>query len=171
MLGYQVLQPGRGRLLNGLRWDPGVDPVTWQPGSTIFERAVAQGITAFRIAPGSFRGSALSIASMRGADYRSADSLGALVAETAERAAGDPPTAWLPSTTGRWTATGHAHGSTSAGLAVSSSAMWTSWPSSWSRRCRRTPWCTSRRTTAWSTSSRRTTSTWTTAQACATGSR
>src|SRR5262245_3868017 len=46
MLGYQVLQPGRGRLLNGLRWDPGVDPVTWQPGSTIYERAAAQGITA-----------------------------------------------------------------------------------------------------------------------------
>ena len=84
MLGYQVLQPGRGRLLNGLRWDPGVDPVTWQPGSTIYERAAAQGITAFRIAPGSFRGSGLSVASMRGADYRSADSLGALVAEAAD---------------------------------------------------------------------------------------
>src|SRR6185437_6279348 len=97
MLGYQVLQPGRGRLLNGLRWDPGVDPVTWQPGSTIYERAAAQGIAAFRIAPSSFRGSGLSVASMRGADYRSADSLGALVATPLTRCSN--PTDAFPSST------------------------------------------------------------------------
>ena len=113
MLGYQVLQPGRGRLLNGLRWDPGVDPVTWQPGSTIFERAAAQGITAFRIAPGAFRGSGLSVASMRGADYRPADSLGALVAETAD-ALRETHRCLATVYYGSLDATGHALGSTSA---------------------------------------------------------
>jgi hypothetical protein len=113
MLGYQVLQPGVGRLLNGLRWDPGVDPVTWQPGSTIYERAAAQGITAFRIAPGAFRGSGLSVASMRGADYRPADSLGALVAEAAG-ALRETHRSLATVYYGSLDATGHKHGCTSA---------------------------------------------------------
>ena len=44
LLGYQVLVPGTGRLLNALRWDHSVDPIAWQPASTIFERATAAGI-------------------------------------------------------------------------------------------------------------------------------
>ena len=41
VLGYQVAIPGRAplKLLNMLRWDASVDPVTWQPGSTVNERA------------------------------------------------------------------------------------------------------------------------------------
>ena len=169
MLGYQVLQPGRGRLLNGLRWDPGVDPVTWQPGSTIFERAAAQGIAAFRIAPSSFRGSGLSVASMRGADYRSADSLGALVAEAAD-ALRETHRCLATVYYGSLDATGHAHGSTSAAWRYQLGHV-DKLAEQLARRCRRTPCCTSPPTTAWSTSSRRTTSTWTTAPACATGSR
>jgi hypothetical protein len=83
MLGYQVRVPGTGRLLNGLRWDKATDPADWQPGSTIYERAAAEGIAAYRVAPRAFRGSGLSVAAMRGAEYRSADSLGALVAQSA----------------------------------------------------------------------------------------
>ena len=83
MLGYQVAIPGTGRLLNALRWDKRVDPITWQPASTIFERAATAGIAAFRIAQGSYRDSGLSTAVMRGALYRSADTLGALAGVTA----------------------------------------------------------------------------------------
>jgi Type I phosphodiesterase / nucleotide pyrophosphatase len=83
MLGYQVVVPGEGRLLNGLRWDQQVDPIAWQPGSTIFERASAAGIGAYRVAHGSLRRTGLSEASMRGAYYLAADSLGALAAQTA----------------------------------------------------------------------------------------
>ena len=83
MLGYQIAVPGQGRLLNALRWDSGVDPQQWQPGSTIFERAVAAGIAAYRVAPAKLRLTGLAVASMRGADYRGADSLGALVAQSA----------------------------------------------------------------------------------------
>lgn len=83
MLGYQVAVPGQGRLLNALRWDRSVDPVAWQPGSTIFERAVAAGVAAFRVAPAALRATGLSVAAMRGASYRAADSLGALVAQAA----------------------------------------------------------------------------------------
>jgi hypothetical protein len=90
MLGYQVVVPGTGRLLNALRWDKRVDPVTWQPASTIFERAAAAGVAAFRIAQGSYRDSGLSAAVMRGAIYRPADTLGALAGQAAVALAEEP---------------------------------------------------------------------------------
>ncbi len=83
MLGYQVRVPGTDHLLNGLRWDKTVDPVSWQPEPTIFERAAAAGVGAIRVAAGAFRTSGLSAATMRGADYRPADTPGTLVASTA----------------------------------------------------------------------------------------
>jgi hypothetical protein len=83
VLGYQVAVPGEGRLLNALRWDQRVDPVEWQPGSTIFERAAQAGISAFRVAHHALGPTGLSVATMRGADVVPADTLGALVAEAA----------------------------------------------------------------------------------------
>jgi hypothetical protein len=83
MLGYQVIIPGENRLLNGLRWDTRIDPHRWQPLPTLYERATAAGIAAVHVAQGSFRGSGLTIATMRGADFRSADSMGALAAQAA----------------------------------------------------------------------------------------
>ena len=84
VLGYQVAVPGAGTLLNALRWDAKVDPLTWQSGSTIFERAAAAGISASYVAPRALRGSGLSVAALRGPVYRPADTLGALVAVTSE---------------------------------------------------------------------------------------
>jgi hypothetical protein len=84
ILGYQVIIPGENRLLNGLRWDPRVvDPRRWQPRPTIYEQATAVGIAAVHVAQGSFRGTGLTEATMRGADYRAADSMGALAAQAA----------------------------------------------------------------------------------------
>ncbi|HEX2322276.1 MAG TPA: nucleotide pyrophosphatase/phosphodiesterase family protein [Streptosporangiaceae bacterium] len=91
LLGYQVAIPGSGALLNALRWDASVDPLSWQPGSTIFERAAAAGVSTFRAAPGSFRKSGLSVAAMRGANYLPADTLGALVSRTAAALADAAP--------------------------------------------------------------------------------
>jgi hypothetical protein len=113
LLGYQVRVPETGRLLNALRWDKAVDPVAWQPGTTIFERAVAAGIAAFRVAQGSFERTGLSVASMRGADYRAANTPGALVARTAQALAGEPRSFALVYT-GDLDSTGHACGCTSA---------------------------------------------------------
>lgn len=91
LLGYQVAIPGSGTLLNALRWDNGVDPVEWQPGSTIFERATSAGVRAIRVAPGAFRKSGLSMAAMRGAQYLAADTLGALVSRAASALADEGP--------------------------------------------------------------------------------
>ena len=113
LLGYQVLVPGSGRLLNALRWDKAVDPISWQPGPTIFERAAAAGISALRIANGAFEQTGLSAAAMRGADYRAANTLGALVGRTAEALA-QSPRALAMVYTGDLDSTGHAWGCTSA---------------------------------------------------------
>jgi Type I phosphodiesterase / nucleotide pyrophosphatase len=112
MLGYQVAVPGTGRLLNALRWDKRVDPVQWQPGSTIFERAAAAGIAPFRVAQGSFRESGLSTAVMRGARYRSADTLGALASQAAAALREEPRALAMVYHAGL-DSTGHALGCTS----------------------------------------------------------
>lgn len=109
MLGYQVRVPATGKLLNSLRWDASVDPLAWQPGPTIFELAAEAGLGAYRIAAGAFRDSGLSVAAMRGADYRSADTPGALVARTAAALA-EQPRALAMVYTGDLDATGHAWG-------------------------------------------------------------
>src|SRR5215470_7382032 len=62
VLGYQVAVPGEGRLLNALRWDNRVDPLVWQPGSTIFERAARAGISAYRVAHSALRRSGRALA-------------------------------------------------------------------------------------------------------------
>jgi hypothetical protein len=113
VLGYQVRVPETGRLLNALRWDKAVDPVAWQPRSTIFERAADAGLAAVRVAQGYFQHSGLSDASMRGADYRAADTLGALVARTVD-AIKDRPRGFVLTYTGDLDATGHAWGCRSA---------------------------------------------------------
>jgi predicted AlkP superfamily pyrophosphatase or phosphodiesterase len=109
MLGYQVAVPGTGRLLNALRWDRRVDPLAWQPDSTIFERAAAAGVAPFRVAQGSYRESGFSVAVMRGARYRAADTLGALASRTAAALREEPRALAMVYHAGL-DATGHAYG-------------------------------------------------------------
>ncbi len=104
--------PGTSRLLNALRWDNTVDPVAWQPGPTIFERAAAAGVSALRVASGAYQKSGLSVASMRGADYRPAETPGALVGRAAAALA-EQPRALAMVYTGDLDGTGHACGCSS----------------------------------------------------------
>jgi Type I phosphodiesterase / nucleotide pyrophosphatase len=83
VLGYFVMVPGEDRLLNSLRWDSRVDPAAWQPGSTIFERAAAAGITGFHVAHSALLRTGLTAAALRGARGVAADTLGALAAQAA----------------------------------------------------------------------------------------
>jgi len=83
VLGYQVAVPGEDRLLNALRWDQRVDPVAWQPGPTVFERAAKAGISTSRVAHSALGGTGLSVATMRGAQVVPANTFGALVDQAA----------------------------------------------------------------------------------------
>ena len=112
VLGYQVAVPGEGRLLNALRWDQRVDPVAWQPGPTIFERAAKTGVSAFRVAHSSLGGTGLSVATMRGARVVPADTFGALVGEAAA-AIRQSDRALVMVYHGELDATGHVFGCTS----------------------------------------------------------
>jgi hypothetical protein len=109
MLGYQVAIPGQGRLLNGLRWPKDVDPVAWQPQPTIYEQAAAAGVAAVHVAPGAYRNSGLTRATLRGADYRAANSLGALAA-VAVGALGESDRALVSAYHGNLDACGHEYG-------------------------------------------------------------
>ena len=113
MLGYKILVPGADLLLNALRWDRAVDPVGLQPGPTIFDRARAAGIAAYRVAQGSLEQTGLSVAAMRGADYLAANTPGSLVGRAAEALAG-VSRAFAMVYTGDLDGTGHACGCSSA---------------------------------------------------------
>jgi len=113
MLGYQVAVPGEERLLNGLHWPADIDPAAWQPRPTIFERAAAAGVTPVYVSRGAFRKSGLTMAALRGAEYRPADSLGALAALTADALSESERTLVL-GYHGDLDATGHIYGVASA---------------------------------------------------------
>ena len=112
MLGYQVAVPGEGRLLNGLHWPKDIDPVAWQPKPTVYERAAAAGVAPAHVAHGAYAGSGLTRAALRGADYRRANSLGALADATAT-ALNDSERALVTAYHGDVDALGHQFGASS----------------------------------------------------------
>lgn len=83
MLGYTVQVPrSGGRILNALKWDERVDPNNWQPIPTLFERASEQGIRVSHVAAKRYENSGFTRAVFRGAEYRGANVVSDLIAET-----------------------------------------------------------------------------------------
>lgn len=81
MVGIQFALPGQEKLLDCLHWAQSPDPLEVQPAPTAYERAAAAGISVGYVASRLYRGSGLSLATARGAEYIPADSLGQLVAQ------------------------------------------------------------------------------------------
>ncbi len=84
MLGYTMRVPRSGepgRLLNALKWDERVDPITWQPNATLFERAANYGIHTSHVAAKRYENSGFTQAALRGAHYRGANLLDDLVSQ------------------------------------------------------------------------------------------
>lgn len=82
MLGYTMRVPRSGdpgRLINALRWDERVDPVTWQNVDTLFERGAASGISVSHVAAKRYEDSGFTEAALRGAQYRGANSIDELI--------------------------------------------------------------------------------------------
>lgn len=83
MLGYTVQVPrSGGRILNALKWDERVDPINWQPVPTLFERAMAEGIHVSHVAAKRYENSGFTRAVFRGAEYRGANVVPDLIAQT-----------------------------------------------------------------------------------------
>ncbi len=88
LVGYEVLDPDRDVLLNELSWEPHVDPHTWQPNPTVFERLDAASVPVTRIGPAFFDGSGLTESALRGGAFVSADCSGRTGRRGADRAPG-----------------------------------------------------------------------------------
>ncbi len=90
VLGLSMRGPD-GSILNALQWDAAkVDPDTWQPHPTAFERAAAAGVEVSSFGPGRFRGSGLNGAAFRGVTLYPSESAGELAAATLEALAERP---------------------------------------------------------------------------------
>jgi Type I phosphodiesterase / nucleotide pyrophosphatase len=86
MLGYTVRVPRSGdpgRLLNALKWDERVDPLTWQKIPTLFERASAQGITTSQISAKRYQDTGFTRAALRGARYIGANQISEIATQAA----------------------------------------------------------------------------------------
>ncbi|MFY8255028.1 MAG: alkaline phosphatase family protein, partial [Candidatus Planktophila sp.] len=96
MLGYTVRVPrSGGRVLNTLKWDERVDPQMWQPVPTLFEQAAAAGITTTHVAAKRYEGSGFTRAVFRGANYKGANIVADLVAETVRALNASPSFVYL----------------------------------------------------------------------------
>jgi hypothetical protein len=92
MVGYTFALPGMSRAFNCLRWSPygmgpGKDlrdevvPETFQPSSTAFERAAADGVAVTLVGKREFARSGFTRAALRGGSYSASHSLGDEVME------------------------------------------------------------------------------------------
>jgi hypothetical protein len=76
VVGFSSRIPGTDELLYALAWSKHVDPHLWQPHPTVFTRMATAGIEVTTVNKREFRGSGLTEASSRGADFVGADRLG-----------------------------------------------------------------------------------------------
>lgn len=78
LVGYSVLDAANDRVVKQLSgWDAQLDPATWQREKTVFEKLAGTGIAAYSVGPSRYATSGLTHAVLRGATYRSAESVGA----------------------------------------------------------------------------------------------
>ena len=109
LLGYEVMDPDRGVLLNELKWDPGTDPLAWQPHPTLFEIMAADGVAVTRVGNPEFDGSGLTLAALRGGDFVGAKRLSSRV-DIAVAALASPGRNLAYLYWGDLDGAGHAHG-------------------------------------------------------------
>jgi hypothetical protein len=112
VVGFTSRVPGSDRLLNALFWDKDVDPVEWQPHTTVFTTLAAAGVHVTTVNKREFRGSGLTVAAQRGGEYLAADRVGERVAGTVQAAGRTPSFTYVYDGDLDWT--GHRYGIASA---------------------------------------------------------
>ncbi len=80
LVGFTSRVPDTDQLLNALFWDQKVDPLTWQPHPTAFERLSRAGVVTSVVSKREFRDSGLTRCGQRGAAYVGADRMGERIA-------------------------------------------------------------------------------------------
>ena len=112
VVGFTSRVPGTDRLLNALAWSKDVDPEAWQPHPTAFARLRARGTAVTVVNKREFRGSGLTVAAHRGAEYVGADKVGERIAAAVATSAEAPSLTYLYDADLDWT--GHRYGVSSS---------------------------------------------------------
>jgi hypothetical protein len=92
ILGFVTAVPGEERTLNHVQWGDDPDPDAWQARPTVFEQAAADGVEVSAVGPYLYKGSGLTRAVYRGADYPGTVGPGDLVALMSHALAAAPRT-------------------------------------------------------------------------------
>ena len=74
IVGASFWLPEDNRVLSPLHWGRQPTPQAVQPEATVFERARKAGVNTLTVAPTAYMNSGLTLAALRGSDYRAADS-------------------------------------------------------------------------------------------------
>jgi hypothetical protein len=104
--GFFLRRPRDGAVISTLNPPPDLDPLTFQPRETVFQRAARAGVAVTRVGPRAFDGTGLTEIGLRGGAYRGADSIGERIAATVA-AATTAPRALVYSYFGDLDATAH----------------------------------------------------------------
>jgi hypothetical protein len=75
MVGYTSRVPETGRRLNSLKWDQPVDPLVWQPYSTVLQQVQALGPSASSVNDAKFSDTGLTLCSQRGVPFHGVNSV------------------------------------------------------------------------------------------------
>jgi hypothetical protein len=69
LAGYTVAVPGAGYLMNQLRWQPPVEPRSWQPYPTVFEQVHAAGVATAQVSSPLFSTTPLTQVALSGGTF------------------------------------------------------------------------------------------------------
>lgn len=108
LVGFTSRVPGTDKLLNALFWDKAVDPLEWQPHPTAFAQLASRGVQVTVVNKREFRGSGLTVAAHRGAEYVGADRVGERLAAVVAASAVSPSLTYMYDGDLDWT--GHRFG-------------------------------------------------------------
>lgn len=112
VVGFTARIPGTNDLLNHLWWNKEIDPLDWQPHPTAFSRLTAAGVHVTTVNKREFKGSGLTVAAHRGAEFVGKDRVGERIAAVLEAAGRAPSLTYLYDGDIDWT--GHKYGVASA---------------------------------------------------------
>lgn len=69
LVGYKVLDPATGALMNQLRWEPWTDPRLWQPHPTVFQLAHTLGVSVGQVSDPKFERTPLTKVALTGGSW------------------------------------------------------------------------------------------------------
>lgn len=74
VVGYTCRVPETGARLNSLKWDQPLDPVVWQPVTTVLQRILEGGVAASSVNHAKFAQTGLTLCSQRGVPFHGVES-------------------------------------------------------------------------------------------------